>query len=103
VKRLIDNCPNCAAPLKADGYCEYCKTKIRYANEIEIDSIYSPQIELILKIKNKDEIVLIPCKGTIDNICISSEGGSYIYATAQPYSTYCTDKRLEFTFEGSII
>lgn len=28
------NCPNCGAPLNADGYCEYCGTKRQHESEI---------------------------------------------------------------------
>lgn len=28
---MLTNCSNCGAPLTKDGWCDYCKTKVRLA------------------------------------------------------------------------
>ena len=63
--KLLHNCPNCGAPLTSDGYCEYCKTKIRYANHVEIlnDFFWREQVEMLIKIRNGDTTTLIPFVG----------------------------------------
>lgn len=57
MNKLIHNCPNCGAALTSDGYCNYCKTKIRYANIIELEGL-NPYgclvpVEILLKFKNE--------------------------------------------------
>lgn len=63
--KLLHNCPNCGAPLTSDGYCEYCKTKIRYANHVEIlnDFFWRERVEMLIKIRNGDTTTLIPFVG----------------------------------------
>lgn len=65
MKIIKTNCINCGAPLRSDGYCEYCHSKIRYANEIEFEDAltFGNDIEILLKFNNKDETVLLPLKG----------------------------------------
>ncbi len=76
MKKLVHNCPNCGAPLDANGYCAYCKTKIRYANELEFQTFncnaYPGLTEMLLKIKNGDETILYPFKGYLENISLNS-------------------------------
>ena len=51
---MLINCPNCGAPLTSDGYCNYCKTKVRYANHLEIindDIMRMPDVEILLIIQ----------------------------------------------------
>ena len=73
--KLLHNCPNCGGPLTSDGFCEYCKTKIRYANEIEIHSMYGfyKPVEILIKIENhdKNETLLFPFKGYLGNMSIN--------------------------------
>lgn len=52
--KLTHNCPNCGAVLRQDGFCEYCKTKIRYANVVELNlDIFKNDIVEILITKKK--------------------------------------------------
>ena len=61
------NCINCGAPLRSDGYCEYCHSKIRYANEIELNNAltFGQNIEILLKINNNNETILLPLRGSM--------------------------------------
>lgn len=66
--KMMSNCPNCGAPLRSDGYCEYCKTKIRYANHMEIDNDFyniRNDVEILLKYKQGDITTLIPFRGRL--------------------------------------
>ena len=67
MRALITNCPNCGAPLK-DGKCLYCDTHVRLANEIDIDRFSDKPTEIMLNIKNGDEVILLPLVGRIDSI-----------------------------------
>lgn len=68
MKHLVTNCPNCGAVL-VDGYCNYCDTKVRLANELDfqIDRFRNGgHTEIMLHIKHDDgTIVLYPflCTG----------------------------------------
>ena len=106
--QLIHNCPNCGAPLEADGYCKYCKTKIRYANELDIESFGKfglSAVEILLKIKDGDSIILLPVRGYIPAISVSLRsdaitcddvmGSSYMYRPST--------SEVEFEFQGYII
>lgn len=81
MKNILTNCPNCGAPLSSDGYCEYCKTKVRYVNEVEYDTLLSSgtiteilPTEITFKFKGQNgEIVVIPFIGKPENITIECE------------------------------
>ena len=81
MKELLTNCPNCGAPLSSDGYCEYCGTKARYANEVEYNMLFSHgaineilPTEILFKMKAADgTLVVIPFYGRPENITIESE------------------------------
>ena len=70
-KRMTTNCPNCGGELTSDGYCKYCNTKVRYANEVIVDLQNSvmaqSDVELMITVKRENEIILIPFKGWIDS------------------------------------
>lgn len=81
MKKILTNCPNCGAPLSSDGYCEYCKTKVRYINEVEYDTLLSSgaiteilPTEILFKFKAEDgSLVVIPFIGKPENITIEYE------------------------------
>ena len=82
--KLLHNCPNCGAPLQADGYCNYCKTKVRYANEFEvgqIDKLYQKPMEILLKVKQGDQTIIFPIKGHLSSISINHYGNGYVYGS----------------------
>lgn len=67
---MLTNCPNCGAPLTSEGYCEYCNTKARYANEVEWSMFYHGAItdvlptEVMFKFKADDgTTVVLPFYG----------------------------------------
>lgn len=72
---LVTNCPNCGGPLTSDGFCEYCKTKIRYANTIELESGFlgfdMSEVEILLKCKKDDTTYLYPFVGRLRTIDIA--------------------------------
>lgn len=67
--KMLTNCPNCGAPLTSDGYCEYCKTKIRYANHMEVIEEFGNchrDVEILLKLKRGDTTRLVPFIGKLE-------------------------------------
>lgn len=71
---MLTNCPNCGAPLTKDGWCDYCKTKVRLANLMEIDHdvMHYEPIEILLKFKRSDGTVyLVPFVGTLSSMDIN--------------------------------
>ena len=81
LQSLPTNCPNCGAPLTASGYCSYCNTKVRYANEVEFNTFIRNNsikdietTEILFKFKgNNNEILLIPFIGKPENVTIEYE------------------------------
>ena len=68
---MLTNCPNCGAPLTKDGWCDYCKTKVRLANLMEVSQGYYNQkpVEILLKINNLDgTITYMPFIGMLTEI-----------------------------------
>lgn len=70
-KQMSTNCPNCGGELTSEGYCYYCNTKVRYANELIVDlqdSIIScSEVEIMITVKRNNDIILIPFKGYIES------------------------------------
>ena len=64
-KMLITNCPNCGGELPQNGECKYCGTKVRFENELRVDS--REPIEILIKRTERynweEHIVLIPFNG----------------------------------------
>lgn len=98
MRALITNCPNCGAPLK-DGWCEYCNTHVRMANELDVDFNGKPT-EVMLHIKNGDSIIAMPLIGRIDNVQIKNEYCDYEYGRL--YVPVLTERQVEFTFSGTV-
>jgi uncharacterized Zn finger protein (UPF0148 family) len=96
---LITNCPNCGAPLK-DGKCLYCDTHVRLANEVDVDFNGKP-VELMLRIKNGDSIILLPLVGRINSIETRNEYADY-YNNGFRALSVVTAREVEFTFSGFI-
>ena len=95
---LITNCPNCAAPLK-DGNCPYCGTHVRLANELDFNTD-NPIMEIMLRVKRCDELILFPLKGRISNVSINYSSCSYTYGETS-FMRY-TPPEVEFTFNGIV-
>ena len=73
-RRLLTNCPNCAGELHSDGYCPYCKTKVRYANELDIQAgglCYGDFVEIAINVKQGDKTIVYPFVGRIRSLEIS--------------------------------
>lgn len=68
---MLTNCPNCGATLTKDGWCDYCKTKVRLANLMDIDqeSMKYLPVEILLRFKNPDgALVLMPFQGHLSEV-----------------------------------
>jgi hypothetical protein len=68
---LLINCPNCGGELTGDGFCAYCKTKVRYANEIILedeDWFTGNDVEIMIKRKIGDTVYLVPFVGSLTEI-----------------------------------
>jgi len=69
MEHLLTNCPNCAGVLTSDGFCEYCNTKVRYANVLELSDMDRGEIvEILIKMRDKDRVSVLPVKGFITSI-----------------------------------
>lgn len=100
--RLLSNCPNCGAPLRSDGYCEYCKTKIRYANHIEILNGWEEirnNVEILLKIERDNTTILVPFKGRLSQLTMENTSDCFLYADDNPYCIM-SHPEVTLTFEG---
>lgn len=103
---LLTNCPNCGAPLSSDGYCSYCNTKVRYANELEYN-LFSHGIikdvlptEIMFKFIDEDgTMVIIPFVGRPENIEITYD--SYNAVDYAGNISYQINKQPEIKFEFS--
>ena len=77
---MLTNCPNCGAPLTEDGWCDYCKTKVRLANLMEIDqeSMKYRPVEILLRFKNPDgTLVLMPFRGYFASVEVTYDTSRY--------------------------
>ena len=84
--KLLTNCPNCGAPLTSDGYCFYCNTKVRYANEVEYQTFLLngcitdiAPTEIYFKFKADDgTLIVLPFVGKPENIEIECNSIDYV-------------------------
>jgi hypothetical protein len=68
---MLTNCPNCGATLTKDGWCNYCKTKVRLANLMDIDreTMQYRLVEILLRFKNPDgTLILMPFEGYLSEV-----------------------------------
>ena len=98
---LKTNCPNCGGVLNA-GNCPYCGTKVRYANEIDIErgNGYQP-VEVQLNIRQGDTVTILPLRGHISEVSVTydhyehyADGRALLYSQGQ--------RSVEFVFNGVI-
>lgn len=106
MRTLVTNCPNCGAALTSDGYCEYCKTKVRMANEIELTDPFSPEfihggdpIEILVRRKKGDILYLYPFRGKLQSMEVSRDD-EIAYYDDNPIAVACAP-RVTITFEGT--
>ena len=98
--KLLHNCPNCGAPLEADGYCQYCKTKIRYSNELEVEQInrfYQKPMEILLKVKEGDNTIIFPIRGYLSEITLDRYSDS---VSCENMIMYRHPTDISFTVDG---
>lgn len=108
MNQLMHNCPNCGAELTHNGYCEYCNTKIRYANSLEIQSYFfrNEPVEILLKKMNPDgTMVVMPFIGRLENMEIHYEYDEVttLYADNNPYyAVHASAPLISLNFEGTM-
>ena len=107
MNKLMHNCPNCGAELTHNGYCEYCHTKIRYANSLEIQSDWfkNEPVEILLKKMNPDgTMVVMPFKGRLTEmrICQEDDDLSFYADNEVVHSVRSVPPTVYLNFEGTI-
>ena len=107
MNKLMHNCPNCGAELTHNGYCEYCHTKIRYANSLEIQSDWfkNEPVEILLKKMNSDgTMVVMPFKGKLMEMNIRQEddGLSFYSDNEVVHTVRSVPPTVYLNFEGTI-
>ena len=101
---MLINCPNCGAPLTSDGYCNYCKTKVRYANHLEIindDVMHLRDVEILLKFKKGDTLTLIPFVGHVDELRCDYDNTT-LYCDNSLYASFANNPTVHISFTGGI-
>lgn len=98
---LKTNCPNCGGVLDK-GNCPYCGTKVRYANELDIEcgNGYQP-VEVQLNIKQGDTVTILPLRGHISEVSITRDHHTH-YSDGERYLAYYEPSSVEFVFNGVI-
>lgn len=100
---LLHNCPNCGGTLTDDGFCEFCKTKIRYANEMTLeDSDYfsGNEVEILIKRKVGDTTYVLPFVGYLSEIHREISEPHYIEYDGNRIPFKCGSDRMKLTFDG---
>ena len=107
--KLLTNCPNCGAPLSSDGYCSYCNTKVRYANELEYNLFSHENIkdvlptEIMFKFIDEDgTMVIIPFVGRPENIELGCDPYEAIDYGGYKLSSFHSTPTIKFDFTGCI-
>jgi hypothetical protein len=103
MNKMLTNCPNCGAPLTKDGRCDYCKTKVRIANlmEINCDPKHYEPIEILLKFKRPDgTIYLVPFSGMLSSMDINYDN-NVIYVNDNP-KIVGNNPEITLTIEGHL-
>lgn len=108
--KLLTNCPNCGAPLSSDGYCSYCNTKVRYANELEYN-LFSRHgnikdvlpTEIMFKFIDEDgTMVIIPFIGRPESIEIIYDDYNAIDHAGNTLYRINRSPEIKFDFTGCI-
>lgn len=110
MKKLITNCPNCGAPLQ-DGYCSYCNTKVRYANELEFNTLFDhggifnvEPVEMELKFKSRDGTVfIVPLFGKPENFDINYNCTDAVDMHGTVIQKFYSSPTIKFEMVGTII
>ncbi len=111
MKKLITNCPNCGAPLQEDGYCPYCNTKVRYANELEFNALFDhggifnvEPTEMELKFKSNDgTIFIVPFFGKPQNIEVEYNTTDAVDCSGTTIQKFYSSPTIKFEMVGNII
>jgi hypothetical protein len=101
-KMLITNCPNCGGDLLESGNCPYCGTKVRYENEISVntDEFGTPErVEILIKRQHGDTVYITPFVGYLESISYDTVfdiNAIYYKATGTPIQRVLNDCKLSF-------
>lgn len=104
ISKLVTNCPNCGGELTSDGYCQYCDTKVRLANAMEIETgqFVSKPVEIEIRVKRGDETIIIPFEGYLQSIDIQYETTD-IYFDNKKYAYMLNRPSVDLTFSGHLL
>ena len=100
---LLHNCPNCGGTLTDDGFCEFCKTKIRYANEMTLedkDYFSGNEVEILIKRKVGDTTYVLPFIGYLSEIHREIAEPVYCEYGNKTVPFRQQSDRVKLTFEG---
>lgn len=106
MRQMLTNCPNCGAPLESDGTCKYCDTKVRFANEIDIqgnESWIRNPIEILFRVKQGDETILFPILGYFDTLEVKQDTTSYYDEYDVRPISVCCGTNVSFHFTGRLM
>ena len=104
ISKLVTNCPNCGGELTSDGYCQYCNTKVRLANAMEIETgqFVSKPVEIEIRVKQGDETIIIPFEGHLQSIDMKFDSVD-IYADGKKYATLPSRPSVDLAFSGHLL
>lgn len=98
----INNCPNCGAPLSVGGMCDYCGTRVKLSNTLDL--ISNGLTDITINLRVGDEVHVYPLRGYIAStevkyddcfdICRSIDGTLHRVITNNP--------TVSFNFVGRI-
>lgn len=107
-KILLTNCPNCGGTLTESGDCPYCKTKVRFENELNIstgDEDVPERVEILIKRTCGNTVNIIPFEGYLERV----ETYDYVDPVYVEYNgkrdLISLDRTVDMslTFRGSVI
>ena len=100
---ILTNCPNCGGTLLDSGFCPYCKTKVRYENEITISNRCKP-VEILIKYIEEGDVPvahMVSFRGTLTRV---EEMYDPIYTDlGQGFHQLKNKPRITLEFEGTYL
>lgn len=104
ISKLVANCPNCGGELTSDGYCQYCNTKVRLANAMEIETgqFVSKPVEIEIRVKRGGETIIIPFEGYLQSIDMKFDSVD-IYYGDKKCAHIPSRPSVDLTFSGHLL
>lgn len=102
---LETNCPNCGGELTKEGNCNYCKTKVRYENVLNLSGDFdNEKVEILLKrTASNGDVYYLPISGYVTQIELSNEPMfSYCcYGNTIKYARINDSMKIKLSIEGT--